>query len=148
MNTAAQESIHSFSDTITRWWHRVSRNWAAVRELDNLDANELQNIAKDVGCDVPELQTLAGKWPESADLLPQRLKALHVDAQTFSRENPQLANDLRKSCSLCAVKGQCEHDLDTHPHSPVWQSYCPNTMTLLAVSKARAGQPEDRTPGP
>ena len=152
MNATSQDSVHetahSLGDTITRWWHRVSRNWAAVRELDNLDAGELQNIAKDVGCDVPELQTLAGKWPESADLLPRRLDALHLDAPAFSRENPQLANDLRKHCSLCAVKGQCEHDLETHPHNPVWQSYCPNTMTLLAVSKARAKPPEDRTPGP
>jgi len=147
MNTASAEPRRSFSDFLSRWWHRVSRNWVGVRELNNLDRSELQHIANDVGCDVSELQTLAGRWPESADLLPRRLDALHVDAQEFSRENPQLANDLRKHCSLCAVKGQCEHDLDTRPDSPVWQRYCPNTMTLLAVTKARSGVPEDRKQG-
>ena len=144
---ATSHEPRSLGKTIARWWHRMSRNWTAVRELNDLDKGDLQSIAKDVGCSVPELQTLAGRWPESADLLPRRLDALHVDAQEFSRENPQLANDLRKHCSLCAVKGQCEHDLDTRPNSPVWQRYCPNTMTLLAVSKARSSVPEDRKPG-
>lgn len=146
MDTTSDEP-RSLRNTVARLWHRVSRNWTAIRELNELDKSELQGIANDVGCSVPELQTLAGRWPESADMLPRRLNALGLDAQAFSRDNPPLANDLRKHCSLCAAKGQCEHDLDTQPHSPVWQSYCPNTMTLLAVSKSRSGLSEDRTAG-
>ena len=146
MNTTSNES-RSFSDTVTRWWHRVSRNWTGVRELDSLDKCELQNIANDVGCAVPELQTLAGRWPEAADLLPRRMNELHLDANAISRESPQLANDLKKHCSLCAIKGQCEHDLATKPNDPVWKSYCPNTMTLLAISKQAPVSSELRESG-
>jgi hypothetical protein len=142
MSATSNVPRRSLGDMITRWWHSVSRNWAGMRELRGLDSSEIRNLAKDVNCNVSELQTLAGRWPESADLLPQRLNALHLDAQTFLREHPELANDLKKNCSLCAVKGPCEDDLNKRPYSPVWQRYCPNTMTLLAVTKSRSKSPE------
>ena len=138
MNTTSISARHSLGDTITRWWHRFTRNWAGSWELDRLDKTELRQIATDVNSDVSELRTLAGRWPESADLLPRRLSALHLEAQTLFKEQPLLANDLQKHCSLCLTKGQCKHDLDKRPDDPAWQSYCPNTMTLMAVSKARA----------
>lgn len=147
MDMTSSESHRPVGNIITRWWHRISRNWAGSWELNKFDSNELRNIASDVGGDVSELRTLAGRWPESADLLPRRLDALNIDMQGLSREQPQLANDLKKHCSLCAVKGQCEHDLDKHPGDPVWQHYCPNTMTLLAISKANVEQPKNPEAG-
>lgn len=147
MNETSDEPGRSLREAITRLWHRVSRNWGAVRELNNLDKSTLQEIASDVNCDVNELRTLAGRWPESADLLPRRMNALHLDPKAFCSEQPQIANDLRKHCSLCAVRGQCEHDLDKRPSDPVWQRYCPNTMTLLAVTKAQSDSAESRKVG-
>jgi hypothetical protein len=138
MNMTSSEPRRSLGNILTGWWHRVSRNWAGTWELNNLDASELRNIANDVGGDVSELRTLAGRWPESADLLPRRMSALHLDEQALSREYPQLANDLKKHCSLCLAKGQCRHDLDKRADDPAWQRYCPNTMTLLAISRQQA----------
>jgi hypothetical protein len=144
MDTTSREIQTSLGDIVTRWWHRISRNWAGARELGNFDPSELQRIANDVGCDVSELRTLAGRWPDSADLLPRRMNALHLDAQALSSEQPRLANDLKKHCSLCTVRGECEHDLDNRPDDPVWQRYCPNTMTLLAVSKVQSDRSESQ----
>jgi hypothetical protein len=147
MNATSDASRRSLGDIVARWWHRISSNRAGAQELGNFDASELQHIANDVGCDVTELRTLAGRWPESADLLQRRMSALHLHSQELSSEQPQLVNDLKKHCSLCAMKGQCEHDLDKRPNDPVWQRYCPNTMTLLAVSKAQSDPSDTRKTG-
>jgi hypothetical protein len=141
MDMQTNERRRSFSDVVKHWWHRVSDNWSGQWELKNLDSGELQAIANDVGSDVSELRTLAGRWPESADLLPRRANALNIDMEALSREQPQLANDLKKHCSLCLAKGRCEHDLASHPDDSAWQRYCPNTMTLLAIKDAQSGAP-------
>ena len=43
------------------------RNWrqcrAAVSEINGLDGPEQSRVAQDVGLNVPQLRTLAGKWP-------------------------------------------------------------------------------------
>jgi hypothetical protein len=61
-----------FSD-VTRWWRNLWGNRTGISELDKLDWDEMKHIARDVGTSTEELQALAGKWPDSADLLTRRM---------------------------------------------------------------------------
>jgi uncharacterized protein YjiS (DUF1127 family) len=121
--------------TIVRWWLNWWGNRAAMAELNHLSADELRGIAQDIGVNREELRSLAGKWPDSADLLTHRMAVLQLDPAEIARSQPVVSNDLRKLCSLCGSKGQCSNDLISHAVHSNWQEYCPNTTTLRALNE-------------
>ena len=84
-----------------------------------------------------ELATLAGKWPDSTELLSARILANGLDAAEVREGQPAALRDLQRVCTQCAVRGRCEHDLDQDPGDPAWREYCPNLETLDAL---RSGQ--------
>jgi hypothetical protein len=135
---AGQQS--SVFAAVSQWWRNWMGNRAGVAELENYSPQELQRMAQEVGVNPQELRVLAGKWPESADLLSRRMAALDLDAGQIARSQPCVSNDLRKLCSLCVSKGRCEHDLAGDPNNPVWREYCPNTTTLTALTTQCAAQ--------
>jgi hypothetical protein len=125
-------------DTIGTWWRNWKHSRAAVAELDALDGAELSRVAQDVGLNEPQLRTMAGKWPDAADLLLQRLAALQLDETTVARTEPGVLRDLERVCSTCSEKPHCRHDIDRDPSDPEWRSYCPNVETLDALEAERA----------
>jgi hypothetical protein len=120
------------SSTIARlahWW----RNQAIVRDgLAKLQADpeETQHIARDLCCSERELYELTRRGPDAADLLPQRMAVLGLDAAEVSRSDPMLMRDLQRLCALCDSKGRCMRDLANDPNDPIWEQYCPNEATL------------------
>jgi hypothetical protein len=123
----------SFFSAIANWWRQWMGNRAGRAELENYDRRELQRLAQEIGADPQQLRALAGKWPESADLLARRMAALQLDAAEIARSQAGVSNDLNKLCSLCVSKGRCERDLAGDPNNPVWREYCPNMTTLTAL---------------
>ena len=117
------------------------RNWVGNRsgrfELNRLGQQELRNVAHDAGVSSGELRALAGKWPDSADLLKRRMSALHIDPVELAKNEPAVSRDLNKLCSLCADKRQCKRDLDAGSVNSRWRRYCPNTSTLMALLHPR-----------
>jgi hypothetical protein len=97
----------------------------------------MQNIARDVGTSSAELRALAGKWPDSADLLWRRVAALHLDRTEIAQSMPLVSRDMSKLCSLCDEKRECERDLDRVAISPRWLRYCPNAQILMALLKQK-----------
>jgi hypothetical protein len=97
----------------------------------------MQNIARDVGTSSAELRALAGKWPDSADLLWRRMTALRLDRTEIAQSMPPVSRDMSKLCSLCDEKRECERDLDRGAISPRWLRYCPNAQTLMALLKQK-----------
>jgi hypothetical protein len=132
--SAAPHRSSAFVRRLARWW----RNWtcrnAAQDEIRRLGPREVDRLAHDVGLTGADLRTLAGKWPDSAELLSRRLAALRLDEHELARSNPDVLRDLQRVCTLCAAKGRCEHDLADKPSDPVWQTYCPNAQTVAAWS--------------
>jgi hypothetical protein len=59
-----------------KWWRNWSARDAALGELGCRGREEVAHIARDVGVSVCELQTLAGRWPDSPNLPERRLDAL------------------------------------------------------------------------
>jgi hypothetical protein len=140
MHDASKSQRSSFIAAIGQWWRNWNGNRAGRAEIENFCPDELQRIATDVGANPQELRSLAGKWPESTNLLSQRMAVLHLDADEVARSQPAVSNDLKKLCSLCVSKGWCAHDLAKGAINPDWREYCPNTTTLLALSAQRTPQ--------
>jgi hypothetical protein len=52
---------------------------------------------------------------------------------------PQVVRDLERVCTLCTSKRRCSRDFAKGRSASSWQAYCPNTMTLRALT-ADAGR--------
>jgi hypothetical protein len=116
---------------LERWW----RNWrsrdAARQELACCGHDEAAHIARDVGVSASELQILAGRWPDSANLLDRRIAALGLEQ--IAHSEPQVLRDLQRVCGQCASEGRCERDLSSDDGDRSWRDYCPNVATLDAL---------------
>jgi hypothetical protein len=125
-------------NAVARWW----RNWMTTRanmaSLDCCGLEEAERVAHDVGVTTSELRALAGKWPDSTELLNRRLAALELDPAEIRRAGPGILSDLQRVCTMCTDGRECEHDLAQDPNDPVWREYCPNVMTLDALTAERA----------
>lgn len=123
---------------IERWW----RNWrardAARHELACCGHDEAAHIARDVGVSASELQTLAGRWPDSATLLDRRLTALGLGQ--IAQSEPEVVRDLQRVCGQCASERRCERDLSSDVQDRAWRDYCPNVATLDALRTEERNQ--------
>jgi hypothetical protein len=106
---------------LARWWRERSG----------------RRIARDVGVGGAEFRVRAGKWPDTSDLLSQRMKEINVDVAATARIEPQVLRDLQRVCTLCASKRKCRHDLAGNPADPAWREYCPNATTLTVLAAER-----------
>ena len=140
MQLSTLQSSDSLFSALGRWWQNWKDSRAHIAELGNFTPKELHDIARDAGATTQELRALAGKWPDSADLLTRRMAALGLNTAELARTQPATSNDLKKLCSLCASKRPCEHDLVKDAANPAWNEYCPNATTLTAL--------RDQQPGP
>src|SRR5262245_20549248 len=108
-------------NAVAQWW----RNWRTTRStlmaLDCCGAEETGRIAHDVGVSVPQLRALAGRWPDSADLLKRRLVELGLDSADIRRREPQALQDLQRVCTVCTSGRLCAHDLASKPSDPAWR---------------------------
>jgi len=129
---------HSLLGAIGTWWSNLLKTRDTLAEVDGLGASELSRVARDLNLNSPDLRILAGKWPDSADLLTQRLAALRLDEPTIARNEPAVLRDMERVCSNCAEKQHCSHDIDVNPTSVEWRTYCPNVATLDALEAERA----------
>ena len=124
-------------NSVAKWLH----NWKAARSdmasLDCCGADETERMAHDMGVSASELRTLAGKWPDSAALLNRRLAALQLDPVEIGRSERRVLSDLQRVCTICVSSRECTHDLARDPDDPVWRQYCPNVVTLDALSEER-----------
>jgi hypothetical protein len=114
-------------ENIANWW----RNWRATRTtlaaFERCGPAEVKRIAGDVGLESRELRALAGKWPNSADELTNRLHALRIEP---AATDPSVLRDLQRTCSMCGSKRPCTRDLERDPNDPRWRQYCTNVHTL------------------
>jgi len=138
------ESRPGLLDRLAGWWRDLKLGRSALGELACC-GSEVERIAHDVGVSGSELCILAGKWPTSPDLLSRRMEQIKLDAADLVRVEPQVMRDLQKTCTLCASKRRCRHDLAANPADPVWQDYCPNAMTFAALQAERASSGQSRT---
>lgn len=141
MTSSVCMQFRSMFADIGRWWRSRRGNRPAVAELQRCPREDLRQIAADFRTQPRELRSLAARWPDSASLLDRRLAALNIDLDEVIRRHPEVANDLKRLCSFCQSKGECEHDLDTSPGDSGWRAYCPNAPTLTALRSPACVRP-------
>ncbi len=130
--------------SLSRWYQYWLKRRTALAELQHYSSAELDRLGRDAGVGGNDLRVLAGKWPDSADLLTRRVEALGLDAREITREDPQTMRDLQRVCTVCASKSECEHDLARQTKNPDWQDYCPNAATFTALDPEVPKKPDEK----
>ena len=129
-----------FGRWLVRKWRAWQRRRRTMAEIDCCDRDDAERLARDVGVSRADLCILAGKWPDSLDLLSRRLEQVTLDAGDIAQAEPYVLRDLQRVCSLCASKRRCERDFAGKSSDPVWEEYCPNAPTLHALMAERCNQ--------
>jgi len=138
MSLSAQTNDARSVRRLVYWWQGWIKRRSAMVQLGCCDRAEVVRMAHDIGVSSEELYTLAGKWPDSTDLLLRRIDESKLDATEITKVEPQVMRDLQRVCTLCASKRKCSHDLAARPSDPAWQTYCPNATTLKSLVAERA----------
>lgn len=81
MPHSPETRAQSFVGILSRWWYSLIGNRASRLELNSICREDVGGVARDLGVNAEELHALAGKWPDSADLLNRRLVALALDSE-------------------------------------------------------------------
>ena len=119
--------------TMSTWWHNWKRQRAALSEINGLAEPELSRVARDIGLNAPQMRTLAGRCPDSADLLSRRLAELQLDERAIASSEPAVLRDLQRVCGQCSEDRLCARELKQDQESGHWREYCPNVATLDAM---------------
>jgi len=101
-----------------------------LRELREVDAAYLGQIASDLRMSSADLEALVRQGPHSADELPKMLTALGIDQNDLARTEPLVLRDMERVCSLCIHKRRCDHDLAAGAAAAHYAEYCGNADTI------------------
>lgn len=120
---------------------RVRAWWQHGNDLKDMDRHEVDRIAADLGMTARDLEELAARGPNAAELLHRRLTALGLSRSDVEHTALGLMRDLERTCSCCDHKGVCEQDLANRPDNPAWKGYCPNAISLGSVAATKGRFP-------
>jgi hypothetical protein len=138
-NSAKKYSVFDSVRAVFGDWVRKRRLIRQCKQrLYACDKLEIAHIATDLGLAPNELLRMAKHGPDAANLLLERLAALHLDAEAIAKSEPATMRDLQRLCSYCASKKRCQRDLILDLDDPAWRQYCPNSGTLDALQSEAA----------
>jgi hypothetical protein len=69
-------------------------------------------------------------------LLACRAAMLGLDLDAIENYGAETYEALTRRCAKCDLRRTCELDLRRDPNDPVWETYCPITATLIALTRA------------
>jgi hypothetical protein len=109
--------------------------WAAARELDLLDADEIDALSRDVGLSTERLKQMASYGDAAGGELPRFMRALDLAPERIARRHGDVMRSMSITCSICAKTHHCRRDLDRGQTFAV-KSYCPNLEIIEALKSA------------
>lgn len=109
--------------------------WAAARELDLLDAGEIDALSRDVGLPTERLKQMASYGDAAGGELPRFMRALNLAPERIERRYGDVMRSMSITCSICAKTHHCRRDLDRGQTFAV-KSYCPNLEIIEALKSA------------
>jgi hypothetical protein len=124
----------SIIEAISKWWSDWTRRRSALAELECYAENEVERTAKELGISSAEIRKMVSRGPRAAELLLRRMVDLDLDRNEVSRTEPRVFQDLQRVCTLCESRRRCARDIARDSADPVWQDYCPNATTLMALN--------------
>ena len=120
--------------TIRRW----QANWAQAHELDALDKDQRDALARDIGVPADLLPTLVARGPDAAAELPLLMEALSLDPERIRRIHAALMRDMSLTCSGCTTAVRCRDDLAKGRAPAQFAAYCPNAVSLRELETSRS----------
>ena len=82
------------------------------------------------------MQNVDARSVSPSDLLGRRLNALCLDFDAIERScERKWSEGIKRRCLRCGFATTCEADLRRDPTSLVWESYCPNAVKLIALTR-------------
>ncbi len=118
---------------VADWVGKYRQKFGRSNQLGQCTPDEVLCVARDLKLTPGELQDLARRGPNAADLLVKMLVALHVDPSALENTNPQVMWDLQRLCTTCGAKRRCEHTLANGTAGDHFREFCPNAYTLEAL---------------
>jgi len=111
------------------------RRRVLCQELSVAEEGDVRAILHDLNITESDLPTLADASGWSRVLLPAMLERVGLDGPALDRRLPAVANDLRRVCAACTVKGQCRRALEAGDSTLHCMTFCPNAHTLDALRR-------------
>ncbi len=71
------------------------------------------------------------------ELLACRMAMLGLDPDTIESAEFNIFAEIRRRCASCWNREACAVDLKRDPNNPVWETYCPNSDKLIALTQTR-----------
>ena len=119
--------------TIREW----QASWAQAHELDALDKDQRDALARDIGISADMLPVLVARGANAAAELPRLMEALSLDPEPVRQIHAALMRDMSLTCSGCTTAVRCRDDL-AHGQAPAhFSEYCPNAETLQELQGKR-----------
>ena len=125
----------SFFSNLPQRAKKAASRWD---EMSRLSQQEIEGIARDLNVSTPELLLLAEQSPRSAVLLDRRLAESGLNKDVLAARHGDVLRDLERVCGLCGAKQRCAADLDGSDHVEQQAEYCPNELTLQALTQESA----------
>ncbi len=129
--------IEVIYNSIADWVSKYRNIFGVDDQLGRCTPDEVKRVAGELGITASELNALARKGPNAADLLLKMLVALRIDPKTLENSDPYVMRDLQRLCTTCGVKNRCEHELGGGTAADHFREFCPNAFTLDALLRAR-----------
>jgi hypothetical protein len=120
-------------EVVASWVKKYTETIGLRNEFANCTPEEVALIARDIGLSPGELLSAVAMGPHAADELPRLLRALGVDSQRLTSEDPAAMRDLRRICVSCDRKVRCLHNLAKGTAASHYRDYCPNAVSLDAL---------------
>jgi len=121
-----EEGTMDLGTAIRRW----KSNWMRAHELDALDREQRDALARDIGVPAEMLPILVARDPEAGQELPRLMSALSLDADHIRHIHAALMRDMSLTCSGCTAAVRCQDDLAREQAPARYGEYCPNAETL------------------
>lgn len=119
--------------TLLGWLKAVASQFATPNELQGINRDEFEQIARDLNLSVSELYVLSSKAGLTGDLLKDRLAEFKLSHQLVREHHPELLRDLQRVCGNCTSIRRCTREFEQATGQGERSNYCPNTQTLQAL---------------
>jgi hypothetical protein len=118
--------------SIMEIWETLQSRLAGARELNTLNMDQREELARDVGVSEPVLERLFTSVRDQE--LERLMYALSLDDRKIKLTNRgAIMRDMSIVCSECALVKRCQRELQEGSASRNYNEYCPNALTLNAL---------------